>query len=136
MRVFFSFSGAEKYWKVLSLELRRDTPLFLFLVITPLGLHLTLGQLIQLIFRQVKVAELDVEECTSHTSQDGNRSVVPDQIGVLGQRCEGLAKGGRKGSHEEGNGLDHGAHVLGCLGVGVLEGGDGGKDLGQGDEDV
>lgn len=98
--------------------------------------HLALGQLVELILMDVEVAELEVEARAGNNGEDSNDGIVPDQEGVGGETGEGLADGGGKGSHEEGNGLDHAAHVLGGLGVGVLERGDGGKDLGEGDEDV
>lgn len=115
---------------------RRGGVLFLAFAVAPLGLEVTLRQLVELVFFLVKLAELDVEAGTSEDGKTSDNGVVHDQVGVFGERGEGLAEGGGKGGHEEGDGLDHGTHALGRLGVGVLQRGDGGKDLGEGNEHI
>lgn len=96
----------------------------------------TLGKSVELILDLVEVTELEVEAAATEEGKAGNAGVVPDQGRVTGEGGESLANGSGESSHKESDGLDHGTHVLGGLGKSVLEGGDGGEDLGEGDEDV
>lgn len=66
----------------------------------------------------------------------GTGHVVPDQVGVITERHEGLTDGGRDGVGQERKGLDDGPHVTRSLGVGVFEQGDRGEDLGETDQGV
>ena len=102
------------------------------------GLDVNLATLdhVELVFHGIEVVELDPEESSTDEGQDGDDSVVPDQERVLGEGDEGKADGRREGVHEEADGLDHGAHVCGSLGVSVLERRDRGEDLRQGNEHI
>lgn len=93
-------------------------------------------QHVQDVLLLVRGALVDPEEDAAHEGEDGDDGVVPHEVGVLGDGHEGLAEGVGKGGHEVPVGGHDGAHVLGRLGEGVLEPGDGGEDLGEADEDV
>lgn len=91
---------------------------------------------VELIFLLVHGAVEEEESDTSDEGDDGDGTIVPDEMGVVGERGEGLSESSGEGGGEELNGLDERTHVLGCLGESILEGCDGGKDFGCGDEDV
>lgn len=94
------------------------------------------GQQVERVLGLVHAAVCKVERDTGDEGDDGDSSVVPDDVGVVGQGSEGLGEGSGEGRGEELDGLDQGPHVLGRLGEGVLESGHGSEDLGDGDEDV
>lgn len=94
------------------------------------------GEQVKLVLLLIEGAELEVEAGSADDGEDGGGGVVPDEERIVGEGSEREAEGGGNGVHEETDGLDHGAHVGGSLGVGVFEGGDGGEDFGEGDEDV
>jgi hypothetical protein len=91
---------------------------------------------VKLVFLLVHTAVGEPEEDTSREGDDGNGTVVPDKIGVGSQGSKGLSERSRESSGEALDGLDKRTHVLGCLGEGVLQGGDGCKDLRNGNENV
>lgn len=68
-------------------------------------------------------------------SQCGDH-VVPDKVGVVTQRHKSLSDSGSDGVGEQSDSLDDRSHVLGGLGVGVFQDGDGGEDLRETDEGV
>lgn len=94
------------------------------------------GQKVELALLLVSLVVGNVEEDADGEGDDGDGAVVPDEVGVVGKRGEGLGEGGGEGRGEALDTHDEGPHVLGGLGVGVLERGDGSKDLGDGDQDV
>jgi hypothetical protein len=94
------------------------------------------GKHVKLVFLLVHTTVGEPEEDTSDEGDDGDSAVVPDEIGVVGEGGEGLSERSRESSGEALDGLDERTHVLGCLGEGILEGGDGGEDLRDGNEDV
>lgn len=96
----------------------------------------TSGKHVKLVFLPVHAAIGEPEEDTSAEGDDGDSSVVPDEMGVGGQWSESLSQGGGESSGEQLNGLDKRTHILGCLGESILKGGDGREDLRDGDEDV
>lgn len=100
------------------------------------GSSITLRKLVELIFVDVKSAELEPEACAGDEGEDSDKTVVPHQERVGGEANKSLSNGGRECSHEEGDGLDHGSHILGGLGKGILKRGDGGEHFRQGDQDV
>ncbi|VUC28694.1 unnamed protein product [Clonostachys rosea] len=61
---------------------------------------------------------------------------VPHKQGISRETNESLADGSSKCGHEKTDRLDHGAHVLGRLGIGILERGDGTENLGESHENV
>jgi len=98
--------------------------------------EVTGGQQVKLVFVLVHVTVGEVERNTGDEGDDGYTSVVPNDVGIGGKRSESLGEGGREGGGEELDGLNERPHVLGSLGEGVLESGDRGEDLGDGNEDV
>jgi len=88
---------------------------------------------IELVILSVKLTELDPEDQATHSGEDAHGAVIPDKERVGGEGDEGLSESGRDGGHEKSESLDERAHVAGSFGEGILEGGDGGKDLGDGD---
>jgi hypothetical protein len=96
----------------------------------------TSRQHVERIFLLVHAAVGEPKDDTGYEGDDGDTAVVPDEMGIGGQRSESLSKGSRESSGEQLHGLDERTHVLGCLGEGVLKSGDGGENLGDGDEDV
>jgi hypothetical protein len=118
--------------------------------------------LVNLELLRVELAEVEPERDTTDEGEDGHDTVVPcamrreekgekksvqrkeegerwqrtDEEGVLRERKEGLAEGSSDSGGEETGSHNHRTHRLGRLGVGVLEGGDGGEDFGESDEDV
>jgi hypothetical protein len=94
------------------------------------------GQEIELVFGLVCLAVHKGEDDTRSERDDGHGSVVPHELGVVGERGECLGERGGEGGREELDRLHEGAHVLRRLGIGVLECCDRGEDLGNGDEDV
>ena len=93
-------------------------------------------QHIKLILIPIQVPVHEPKHHSTDERQHGHDSVVPNQQRVCGEGDESLANGGREGAHEQVDGHDQGTHVLRCLGKGILEGGDGGQDFGDGNEDV
>ena len=85
---------------------------------------LRLSQPIQLILLFVQLSVRDPEQRTADRRQDGDDAVVPDEEGIVGEGDKGLGDGGGDGGHEEEDGGDQGAHVLGGFGESVLEAGD------------
>lgn len=100
------------------------------------ALILGLLEVIPLVLLLVEVLEAEPEADTASSSNDSHRAIIPDPVGVAGERRPGLAKGRGDGGHEEVHAHDDGLHVVGRLGEGVLVRGGVGKDLGQADEDV
>jgi hypothetical protein len=96
----------------------------------------TSRQHVELVLLLVHTAVGEPEEDTGGERDDGDTAVVPDEMGVGSQGSEGLSKCSREGSGEALYGLDEGTHVLGCLGEGVLKGGDRGEDFRDGNEDI
>lgn len=94
------------------------------------------ADLVQVVLLCVELSEGDPEDDASNKGGDGKDAVVPDEERVRRQRQESFAKGVGNGSGEEEDSHDHGLHVSGCLGEGVLETGDRCKELRQCDEDV
>ena len=95
-----------------------------------------LGDEIQPILLLIQPPMREPKPTPTQKGQDRNRGVIPNQQRVGRQRDEGLADSVGNGAHEEEDGRDDRAHVLGCLGEGVLEPGDGGEDLREGDQEV
>jgi hypothetical protein len=91
---------------------------------------------VKLVFLLVHAAVGEPEDDSGREGDDGDGSVVPDKMGIGSQRGKGLGQGSRERSGEALHGLDERAHVLGCLGEGVLKSSDGREDLRDGDEDV
>lgn len=81
----------------------------------------TLGKLVELILLLIEVSKLDIEANATGEGEASDDGVVPDEKGVGRQGDKGLAESGREGGHEESKSLNHGSHVLGSLGEGVLE---------------
>lgn len=79
---------------------------------------------------------VDPEQDTTDESQDSNDTVVPHEQGVLGQRDKGLTDGVGERGHEVPVRGDERTHVLGSLGEGEFQTGDGGEDLGETDKHV
>lgn len=98
--------------------------------------ELTGGEHVELLVSLVSLVVGSVEEDADDEGDDGDGGVVPDEMRVVGKRGESLGEGSREGSGEALDTHDEGPHVLGSLGVGVLEGGDGCEDLRDGDKDV
>lgn len=78
----------------------------------------------------------DPERGPKDSRQDRDDHVIPHQERVGGKGDEGLPDGVGNGAHEQEDGRDERAHVLGRFGEGVLEARDGGEDLREGDEEV
>ena len=95
-----------------------------------------LGYKIQLILLSIQLPMREPKRRAEDGGEDGNDHVIPNEQRVGGEGDKGLADGVGDGAHEEEDGRDDGAHVLGGLGEGVFEPRDGGEDLGEGDEDV
>ena len=94
------------------------------------------GQQVERVFVLVHGAVGEVEGNTSDERDDGYTCVVPDDVGVGGQRSESLGEGGGESGGEELDGLDERPHVLGRFGESVLKSGDGSEDLRDGNENV
>ena len=84
----------------------------------------------------VELAVLEPEANATNERKNSHRTVVPDEQRVLRQRDKGLAERSRKGSHEQSKSGNERTHVLWRLGETILERGDGGEDLRDGDQDV
>jgi hypothetical protein len=84
----------------------------------------------------VKSPESPPEPDPAEESQNRNCSVQPHEQRVGCERDESLGNGRREGVREPEHTRHQRTHVLGRLGVGVLEAGDGGEDLRERDEDV
>lgn len=97
---------------------------------------MTGGKHVKLVFLPVHAAVGEPKEDTSAEGDDGDGTVVPDEMGIGGQGSESLSQGGGESSGEQLNGLDERTHVFGRLGESILKGGDGREDLRDGDEDV
>jgi len=69
----------------------------------------------------VKAAELEPEENTADTGENGGHTVIPNEERISCQRVECLSKGRSKSAHEEGEGHDERTHVLGSLGEGIFK---------------
>lgn len=91
---------------------------------------------VPLVLVGVEVTEAEPEGTTTNKGNAGDSGVVPDQQGVIGQRSKGLANRGGNGAHEQVDTHDERLHVLRGLGVGILVGGDVGKDFGETNQDV
>jgi len=110
---------------------------------TPLNLHLlsvrakvASGKHVELIFILILLSELEPEDDTTSSSQTTSNSVVGNKERISSKRVESLTNSSGKRSLEERKGHDERTHVLGRLGEGVLERGDGGEDFGNGEKDV
>jgi hypothetical protein len=57
-------------------------------------------------------------------------------VRVITQRDKGLSDSGSNSVGQQRDSLNDGSHVLGSLGVGVFQDGDGGEDFGETDEGV
>jgi hypothetical protein len=101
-----------------------------------LGPDVTFGKLVEGLFLSVQLSEGEEEGDTTERGQDGTGHVVPDEVGVVTERDEGLSDSSGYGVGQERQGLDDGPHVTGSLGVGVFEDGDRGEDLGETDQSV
>jgi len=102
--------------------------------ITSLVLGLT--NHVELVLTLVKISPGEPEANTTSGGQDGNDGVVPHEQGVGRQGDQSLTKSGGEGSLEEVDTHDEATHVLGSLAEGVLETGDRGEDLREGDQAV
>lgn len=100
------------------------------------ALILRLLEVIPLVLLLVEVLEAQPEADSAGGGDDGHGAIVPDPVGVAGERGPRLAEGRGDGGHEEVDAHDDGLHVVGSLGEGVLVRGGVGEDLGQADEDV
>jgi hypothetical protein len=96
-----------------------------------LGLH---G--VHLIFLFVEVSEQDPEGDTGDGGSDADSSVHPDEFGIDGDGGKSDGESGTEGSLEQEHRHDERLHAGWRLGVSVFETGDGGEDLGEGNEDV
>lgn len=76
------------------------------------------------------------ESNAANRGQNGNDHVVPYQERVSGDGDEGLSDGVGNSTREQEYRRDDGTHILRRLCEGILETGDGGEDLREGDEDV
>ena len=101
-----------------------------------LGPDVTLGKLVEGFFLSVQLSEGEEERDTTERGQNGTGHVVPDEVGVVTERDEGLSDSSGYGVGQERQGLDDGPHVAGSLGVGVFEDGDRGEDFGETDQSV
>lgn len=97
---------------------------------------LGLLEVVPLVLLLVEVLEAEPEADAAGGGDDGDGAVVPDPVGVAGERGPGLAQGGRDGGHGEIDAHDDRLHVVGRLGEGVLVRGGVCEDLGQAHEDV
>jgi hypothetical protein len=79
----------------------------------------TLLETVESIFLLISLVEGNVEANTTNHGNDGNRAIVPHEKRVLRQADKGLTKRSGDSGGREGNGLDSGFHVVGCLGVSV-----------------
>jgi hypothetical protein len=95
-----------------------------------------LRKLVKNIIVPVKSPECPPEPDPAHESQDRNRGVQPHEQRIRSEWNKGLGDGRREGVREPEHTRHQRTHVLGRLGVGVLETGDGGEDLRERDEDV
>lgn len=95
-----------------------------------------LGQLVQRIVLRIQASESPPERNPPKERQDRNRDIQPHQQRVGGQRHERLRDRRRERVREPEHTRHERAHVLRRFGVGVLETGDRGEDLGEGDEQV
>lgn len=84
----------------------------------------------------IEATELEPEAETTDGGGNGNDSIVPDEKRVASKGHQREADGRRDGIHEQTDRLNHGAHVCGSLGMGILQAGNGGQNLGEGDENV
>lgn len=98
-------------------------------------LEATLREGVHLILLLIEVTEREPEADAADGRQRGNGRVVPDEERIGREGSEGLADGIGDGAHKEENGRDERTHVPWRLGEGVLEPGDGGENLGEGDEE-
>jgi hypothetical protein len=98
--------------------------------------QVTSRQHVELIFLLVHAAVGEPEKDTGSEGDDGDTAVVPDEMGIGGQGGESLGKRSGEGSGEALDRLNERTHVLGRLGEGVLESGDGGENLRDSDEHV
>jgi len=78
-------------------------------------------QHIQLVLIAIEAPILEPEDAAGDEGNHGHGAVVPDEQRIRGQRDEGLADGGGDGGHEEREGRDEGAHVLGRFREAVFE---------------
>lgn len=102
----------------------------------PESVTFTRSNSIELLLRIIELLE-EPEEDAGHSPR--NNSDSSEQVLELGLNVDtgqGQVDRGREGVLDLGEGHDDGLHALGSLGEGVFEGGDGGKDLGNGDENV
>jgi hypothetical protein len=79
----------------------------------------TLLEAVESIFLLISLVEGNVEANTTNHGNHGNRAIVPHEKRVLRQADKGLTKRSGDSGGREGNGLDSGFHVVGCLGVSV-----------------
>lgn len=101
-----------------------------------LGAEVAGGEKVELLLLLVGIVVDDVEEDTDDEGNDGDGTVVPHKVRVVGEGSESLGDGGGEGSGKALHTHDQRPHVLGGLGVRILEGGHGGEDLRDGDKDV
>jgi hypothetical protein len=99
-------------------------------------LVIVLVKLVHLIFSLVQVMEQDPDGASSKETGNRQSSKHIHDRRVVQQRVECLGDGGAEGVGEEVHGLNEGLHRGGRLGVGVLETGNGRKDLRDTDEHV
>lgn len=100
------------------------------------GTEVSSGEQVEGLLLLIGLVVGPVEEGTGTEGDDGDTAVVPDEMGVVGQRRESLGKSSGEGSGEALDTHDERPHVLGGLGVSILERRHGGEDLGNGDQDV
>lgn len=91
---------------------------------------------VQVILLGVEVAESEEEDDTAQERGASQTNEHPHDGWVEGCGGQGLGEGRAEGVGEEVHGLDEGLHGRRGLGIGVLEAGDGGEDLGETDEHV
>lgn len=103
-------------------------------VTLPSAFERALGDEVQLVFLLVQLVMSRPETHARNGRQHGDDPIIPDQQRIRRQRDKRFANGVRDGAHEQEHGRDDRAHVLGRLGEGVFQTGDGSKDLGEGDQ--
>ena len=94
------------------------------------------GKHVEDVLLLVRRALMEPKQRTSNKRQDSNGGVVPNKERVLGQRDKRLAKRVGKRRHEMPVRSNKRPHVLGSLGEGKLQTGDGCENLGETDEHV
>jgi hypothetical protein len=91
---------------------------------------------VHLVLGVVEVVENDPDQAAGNEGSNGETAEHPHDRRVVQQRVERLGDGGTECVGEQEHGLNKRLHAGRCLGVGVLETGDGSEDLRDTDEHV